>query len=250
MRIENLRNQRDFYFTAHAIFIKPYLESKKYFSIAFSNYVQEPDIKAPISLGKKIISLLTGLVYCLPIINIIVYIAIQKLNTNQKKKELEIYFRQNPLNKIAEDNLKIFLEHLPSAIRASCNKYAEPTDKSVDCFLAELRFNSEGNLKNMLYGWSIWGERHRYVDCLRVYLNIKLTNKANENHNPFHFDPEKDICNHYNFNLEKDIDNKEELGLKKIQDIMQLMVDKLNNKHSKSAVIDFKNFEYNREELE
>ena len=219
-------------------FKKPYKESKKNLKIVFLDKFN-PNRDEPLTLRKKAICLLKGLAYLVPIINSIIYIAEQILKTKRKQEEWNLYFEKHPLKHLAENNLNELVKDLPLAIKKACNRYTDPKTKSVECPVIHLYFDSQATLKEMVCGPYYMGmEDEVNPHYFGSMIRMKLTNKEKNNHNPFFFDRDL-VPNRFRQPVPEGV-----------VEIMQLMIDMLNHKHSKLAVIDFKNFEYDENDFD
>ncbi|MBS4165710.1 Uncharacterized protein NEOC65_000775 [Neochlamydia sp. AcF65] len=237
MQIALLRNQRDFHLSAKTIFQEPFKQAYKNFSITFCNKAYCSDQLEPLSISKKIVCLFTALIYCVPIINTIIFVSKEILGSYKHKIQWKKYYENHPLNKLTDNNLKILKKSLSSAI-LSINfddslKYAN----TQECNLAELEFNSEGKLKNVYYGHSLWDEGYEgrgfnlKNDSFYVLLSIQISTSKAYNHNPYYLEAE-------------DLEYYKEHYPPRIQETLELMLDKLNNKYAELALVNFKKSQY------
>ena len=86
MQVAKLRNQKDFYLTPYTVIIEPYIKAKNKLISIFHCIANEEQNKKPLSLNHKIIHLIQTLIYCIPIINSIIHIAVERFKMNKKEK--------------------------------------------------------------------------------------------------------------------------------------------------------------------
>lgn len=253
-------NTNVFYCTANILFIKPYQKARKNFHLSFPYQDQQSIIREPLSVRKKISYLVKGLMYCLPVINTIVYLAQKYLFSDKKILDLpdqmikEIFiklppdkypkdvsgsfkkwkkhFENDPFNKLAEENLVRLERVLSNAINDIDYTCGHDNLKTKTSTVAELHFKPTGELENILYGYEKYRgscedfplEKRNFI-C--IPLQIRLTSYVDDNHQPFSIN-------------QKDRFENEDLHPLEVRKVMQLMLDKLNYRDSELAVIDFK----------
>lgn len=233
MQIALLRNQRDFHLSTKTIFQEPFKQAYKNFSITFCNKAFYPDQLKPLSTSKKIVCLFTALIYCVPLVNTIIFVSKEILCSFKNKLQWKKYYENHPLNKLTDNNLKILKKSLSSAILSIDFDHSLKYAKTQECSLAELEFNSEGKLKNVYYGHSLSDEGYEgrgfnlKNDSFYVLLSIQISASKVHNHNPYYL--EADDLEYYKTHYPS-----------RIQEALELMLDKLNNKYAELALVNFK----------